>query len=77
MLTKNTVYNYETSYTGPFVITKCLTNGMVNLQYGAIKIRYNIHHINPYKLDNKVEDSSSKNMYDDVNIWVTSHIVLS
>ena len=53
---------------GPFMITKCFTNGMVKLQNGVTKITYNIHHINPYKYDTKVDDSSSKNMCDDVNI---------
>ena len=32
MLTKHTAYKYETPYKGPFMITKCSTNGMVNLQ---------------------------------------------
>ena len=35
MLTINTAYKYETRYTGPFVITQCFTNGMVNLQYNV------------------------------------------
>ena len=54
--------------TGPFVITKYFSNGMANLQCGAIKIKYNICRINPYKSDTKVEDISSKNMSDDVSI---------
>ena len=40
-------------------------------------MKYNIPLIKPYKYDTKVEDSSSKNMYYDVNIWVTRHIILS
>ena len=67
MLTKHTAYKYEKPYTGPFVITQCFTNGTVNVQCGAIQIKYNICHINPYKSDNKVEGSSSKNKYDNVN----------
>ena len=41
---------------------------MVNLQYGAVQIKYNINRNNPYKLDTKVEDYNSINMYDGVNI---------
>ena len=68
MLTKHTAYKYETPYMGPFVITQCFTNGMVKLQCGATQIAYNIRCIEPYKFDAKVEDISSKNMSDDVNI---------
>ena len=68
MLTKHTIYKYETPYKGPFVITQCFTNGAVHLQHGAVQIKYNIRRIKPYKSDTKVEDYSSKNMYDDVNI---------
>ena len=68
MLTKHTKYKYEMSYTVPFVITQYCTNAMVKLQNSATKNTYNIHLIKPYKSDPKVEDSSSKNMYDDVNI---------
>ena len=50
------------------MITQCFTNGIVNLQYGAIKIKYNIRRIKPYKSDTKVEDYNSINMYDAVNI---------
>ena len=41
---------------------------MVLLQCGAVKIRYNICCINPYKSDGKVEDFNPKNMDDAVNI---------
>ena len=68
MITKHTAYKYETPYKSPFVLTHCFTNGMVNLQCGAIKIRYNILCIKPYKSDTKVEDYTSINMDDDVNI---------
>ena len=64
MLTKKTAYKYETPYKFRFVITQCFTNGMVNLQCGAIQIKYNIRRINSYK----VEDYNSINMYDSVNI---------
>ena len=56
MLNNHAGYKYEIPYKGPFMITQCCTNGPVTLQCGAIKIRYNIHHINPYKSDTKVED---------------------
>ena len=68
MFNNHTTYKYETPNKGQFMITQFFTNGTVNLQCGAIKIKYNISHINPYKSDTKVEDSSSKNMSDDVKI---------
>ena len=67
MITNHTTYKYETPYKGPFVITQCFINGTVNLHCVLIKIRYNIHRINPYKYDTKVEDISSKNISEDVN----------
>ena len=45
MITKHTEYKYEPTYTSPFVITQRFINSMVNLQNGAIKIRYNIRRI--------------------------------
>ena len=77
ILTKHTVYKYETKYMVPFVITQCFTNDTVNLQCSAIQIKYNIRRINPYKYGTNVEYYSSKNTYDDVNIWDTSRILLS
>ena len=77
MLNKKTAYKYETTYKGPFVITQCFTNDTVKLKCGATQIKYNISCINPYKSDTKVGYSSSKNIYDDVNIRVISHILLS
>ena len=68
MLTNHTAYKYETPYKGLFLITQCFTNGMLNLQYGAVKIKYNICLIHPCKSDTKVDNFSSKNMTDDVNI---------
>ena len=68
MLTKRTAYKYETPHKGPFVITKCFTNGMIDLQYDVIRIKYNIRHIKPYKSDTKIEYFSSINMYEAVNI---------
>ena len=50
MLNKHTAIKYETPYTGPFVITRCFANGMVNLQCYEIQIKYNIHHISPSQL---------------------------
>ena len=56
-------------YKGPFAITKCFTSGRVKLNYGPTKVRYNIRRIKPHKSDTKVEDSNSKDMYDDISIW--------
>ena len=47
MLSKHTEYKYKTTYTSPFVIKQCLTNGMVNLQYGETKSRYSTNLIKP------------------------------
>ena len=77
MLTRHTSYRYDIPYNGPFVITQCFTNGTVNLKCGALKNRYNICRIKPYKPDTKVEYSNSINMYDAVNIWINSYILLS
>ena len=68
MLTNHTIYKYETPYKSPFLITQCFTNGTVNLQYDGTEIRYNIHRIKLYKSDTKIEDSTTKNLYDAVNI---------
>ena len=68
ILTNHTAQKYETPYKCTFVITHCFTNGTVNLQCGAIQIKYNIRRIKPYKSDTKVENSNSINMYDAVNI---------
>ena len=61
---------------GPFVITQCFTNGTAMLKNGPTNIMYNIRRINPYKFDTKVEDYSSKHMSQDVNIIITSRILL-
>ena len=50
------------------MVTQCLTNGTVNLQYGVIKITHNICRIKKYKSDTNGEDINHKNMFDDVNI---------
>ena len=76
MLTNHTPYKYEAPYKGSFVITRCFTNSTVLLQCGAIQIMYNIRRIKPYKSDTKFEDFNPKNMYDAVNILITSHILL-
>ena len=55
-------------YKRPFVTMQCWTNDMVTLQCGTIKIRNNIRYINPYTSDKNVEDITTENMYDDVNI---------
>ena len=41
---------------------------MFILQYGAIKIRNNICHINPYKYDTNIEDIKSENADDGANV---------
>ena len=68
MLNKHTKYKYETPYMDPFVITRCWTNGTVSLKMGVREIRHDICGIIPYKSDTRVEDISSKNMSDNVNI---------
>ena len=42
-----------------------------------MELKYNIYHNNPSKSDTNVEDISSKNISDDVNILVTSYILMS
>ena len=64
-------------YTSPFVITRCFTNDKVNLQCGEIQITYNIRRIMPYKSDTNVEDINPENMPDNVNILLTSYIIMS
>ena len=44
----NSACKYETPYKDPFVIKQCWANGMVVLQYGATKIRYDIRRIQLY-----------------------------
>ena len=68
MLNNHAAYKYEAIYKGPFVITRCLTNGMVNIQYGPVQFRHNICRIKPHKFDTNVEDINPENMCDDVNI---------
>ena len=67
MFTQHTAHKYETPYTGPSAITRCWTNVMFSLKFGATEIGYNIRCIIPYKYDTKVKDFSSKNMSDNVN----------
>ena len=68
IINKHTAYKYETPHTCPFVVTRCSNNGMINLQCVAMKIKYNIRRIKPYKSDVSVEDINPKNMSVDVNI---------
>ena len=68
MITEKTVYKHKTQYTYPFLIMQCFTNAKLELQYGTTQIRYNIRHINTYKLDTKVEDISTENTEYGVNI---------
>ena len=49
MITNNSAYKYETPHNGPFVITRCWTNGTVSIQYDPIKlgiIYIRLKHIN-------------------------------
>ena len=50
------------------MITQCLTNVTLELQYVVKKIRYNICHIKPYKPETKVEDINTENTDDGVNV---------
>ena len=67
-LNHHDIYKYETPYKGPFVITTCFTNGMVNIQYGLKKIKHIICRIKPYKYDTNVEDINPENVCDNVNL---------
>ena len=58
VLDNQSTQKYETTYKGPFVITQFCTNGMVALQCGEKKIRYNIFRINPHRSDTNVEDNN-------------------
>ena len=59
MLNNNTDLRYDTPYKGSFEITQFCTNVTVTLQYGAIKIRYNISFIKSYTYDTRVDDNIS------------------
>ena len=63
MLNKHTKYKYETPCMGPFLITRCFTNGTVNLQCDAIQIKYNICRINPYNYYTNVEYVNPQNIF--------------
>ena len=68
VLNNNAACKYKTPYKGPFFITQCWTNVLVVLQCGAIKIRCNICHMEPYTSVANVEDITPENMCDNVNI---------
>ena len=68
MLKNHAVYKYETPYEGPFLITRCFTNVMLNSKYGLKNIIYNICNIKPYKSDTKDGDINQKNRCDYVKI---------
>ena len=53
-LSNYSAFEYETPSTGTYEITQCWTNGTVTFQCGAIKIRYNIHHIKPHTYDTEL-----------------------
>ena len=56
MRNNNYDFIYQKPYKGVFNITQCWINGTVKLQYGGIKIGYNIRHINPDTHDKNFED---------------------
>ena len=63
IINNHAAYKYEMPYKVPFAITQCWTNSTFTLQCGAIKIRYNIHHIKPYTADKNVEYINPENNY--------------
>ena len=58
MLNNHAAYKYETPYKGPFEIKQFWGNGMVSLQCGETKIRYNIRCIKPYTSDTNAKASN-------------------
>ena len=54
IINNHVAYKYENPYKGPFVITRCFTNGTAILKYGAKKIRCNICRIKLYKYNTNV-----------------------
>ena len=68
MLNEPATCKYETPYKGSFAITRCCTDGAVNLHYYPIKISHNIRQIKPYKSDTNVEDINPDKKSDDVSI---------
>ena len=68
MLNNHDAYKYESPYKIPSVITRCFTNGMVNIQYDPTEIRHNIRRVNTFKSDTNIEDINPKSMYNDANI---------
>ena len=68
MIINNAAYRYEMPYNKPYFITQSCNNGTVTLQCVAIKVRHNILHIKSYTSVINVEDITTENMYDNVNI---------
>ena len=68
MINNRIAYKHETTYNGPFVITQCWNNGTITLQCGPVQIIHNIRYIKPYTSNTNVEDITTKNRYDYVNI---------
>ena len=52
----NDAYKYVMPYNRPFGIAQFWSDGTATLQCGAINIRHNICHINPYIFDTDIED---------------------
>ena len=50
-------------YKGLFMINQCCKNGIVILQCGAIKIRYNICRLKPHTFNTDVQDVSLRTNY--------------
>ena len=63
MLDNHSAYKYETPYKGPFFITQYWTNNTVTLQFGAIKFRYNIRHINSHTYGKNVKNNNLNTNY--------------
>ena len=76
MLNNNSDLKYQTTYKDPFYITQCCKNDTVKLQYGWIKIRYNIRQIKTYISDTKLKISNIKNTDNDSQLMITSYILL-
>ena len=69
MFKNNAAFKYDIEYKGLFYIILCFTNDTVKLQWGVIKIRYNIHHIKPNTYDTKIEGAIAEN-----DVWQCQHL---
>ena len=76
MHNNNSVLKYEIPYKGQFLIMNFWANSASTLQMAAIKIRYNIHLIKPYKSDINIDFFLWKQMFDDVTSGYPSYILI-